>query len=902
MAPLNTYFKFVAAIIALLIISPSMYAQLDNDQCSNAAPFPDLTSSTQTCVDGTNIEAIGELPYINQGYCSAGEDAPAPAADVWYQFTAVSNILDIQITSGMSLITVSMYEGDCNGLIGRDCATDDDGDGILNITIAPTNPGTIYFLQVSGGDTDDQDDFELCLTNYAETEDEICILGQSLSVNPPPTFGSYTPGQFVEFCLTVGGYTEDASDWFHGLVPVFGDGWDQTSIFYTLPESCSGDGGFWEWYEEVQGQSDIGIVIGPQGPGWFYERPQPATPIDDNPGNNWGDEVPLDLECSWEFCITIATVASCPPGTDGDDLSVTFLNFSDSETGVWFNTEEPTICPEDPEFTFKALLTCCAPAELEGDNPTCASPNGGAILAVGEGSGPFTFAWSNGFTEEEVNFSNAEDLAEGTYEVTVTDANACETVSSFTLIEEEGGTTLDIAIDVLSCGNCAATEENPVVVNVISASTGAIAAELSISECPGIATICLPDIDDFNLVLGDDVIENAVVAGALSSSDPFVFVLGLPSEAGEMLQDEKVLCPGESTDMVTTGNVVEEGSIGIYALHTSITDPPGDILAVNAEAGDFSLVDANAYTTYYVSYLVGPDLDGDGAPDLDNDCTDVALGPPVVFLAPAEFVIGESCDWDTGEFYTSIALTGGYPQYAPSVPYSITGDVLTDYYYGTEASVVAFPEGTTTSYAYIANETCGGTMFSKEFYCEKTPVELLSFEGEVQTDGNLLKWITATETDNDYFTLARSTDGINFTHIATLTGAGNSLTTTAYNHLDKDAPAGLSYYRLSQTDYNGTTTAAEVITLLRGENDFTIISVHPSPVRNIANIKYTSPSNSDMQLRIYNVTGQLVLNNTIETVAGTNTLNVDLSKFAAGMYLLNISNGEQSINTKLVKN
>ncbi len=87
--------------------------------------------------------------------------------------------------------------------------------------------------------------------------------------------------------------------------------------------------------------------------------------------------------------------------------------------------------------------------------------------------------------------------------------------------------------------------------------------------------------------------------------------------------------------------------------------------------------------------------------------------------------------------------------------------------------------------------------------CTKLPVELISFTGEAQAGGNFLTWITATEFDNDYFTLEHATDATNFSVIDVTAGAGTSIDVQTYDFLHTDAPEGLSYYRLSQTDVDG---------------------------------------------------------------------------------------------------
>ncbi|MEY4595502.1 MAG: putative adhesin, partial [Bacteroidota bacterium] len=83
------------------------------------------------------------------------------------------------------------------------------------------------------------------------------------------------------------------------------------------------------------------------------------------------------------------------------------------------------------------------------------------------------------------------------------------------------------------------------------------------------------------------------------------------------------------------------------------------------------------------------------------------------------------------------------------------------------------------------------------------PIELIRFDGFNDGERNVLQWSTATETNNDYFTLKRSADGIQFEPIAQMQGAGNSTTIRNYEYVDNSPLAGINYYMLMQTDFDG---------------------------------------------------------------------------------------------------
>jgi hypothetical protein len=102
--------------------------------------------------------------------------------------------------------------------------------------------------------------------------------------------------------------------------------------------------------------------------------------------------------------------------------------------------------------------------------------------------------------------------------------------------------------------------------------------------------------------------------------------------------------------------------------------------------------------------------------------------------------------------------------------------------------------------------------------CSSLPVELIHFSGKVFESYNLLKWKTATEKNNDYFTLQKSLDGIKFHMITIINGSGNSNTIKEYSYQDMDINHGLVYYRLIQTDYDGTESSSDIIVIHRDLN------------------------------------------------------------------------------------
>ncbi len=91
------------------------------------------------------------------------------------------------------------------------------------------------------------------------------------------------------------------------------------------------------------------------------------------------------------------------------------------------------------------------------------------------------------------------------------------------------------------------------------------------------------------------------------------------------------------------------------------------------------------------------------------------------------------------------------------------------------------------------------------------PIQLLSFTAQCHKQDVVLNWSTATEENNDYFTLLRSEDAEHFEEIATISGAGNSNTVINYSYTDWNAFGNDYYYMLKQTDYDGKSVSSDPI-------------------------------------------------------------------------------------------
>ncbi len=165
------------------------------------------------------------------------------------------------------------------------------------------------------------------------------------------------------------------------------------------------------------------------------------------------------------------------------------------------------------------------------------------------------------------------------------------------------------------------------------------------------------------------------------------------------------------------------------------------------------------------------------------------------------------------------------------------------------------------------------------------PIDLLAFTGEKRKTGILLEWQTASETNNRFFTIERSVDGQNWQPLSNINGAGNSASLQAYSYLDAHPLNGLQYYRLLQTDVDGSSTYSKVVSVLWNKIELTF-SVYPNPTRGRMSLEWGSNlPEGKIDIRIYDAFGKLVV--TISDKAIDNQ-SIDISTLKTGMYFVQV--------------
>jgi hypothetical protein len=178
------------------------------------------------------------------------------------------------------------------------------------------------------------------------------------------------------------------------------------------------------------------------------------------------------------------------------------------------------------------------------------------------------------------------------------------------------------------------------------------------------------------------------------------------------------------------------------------------------------------------------------------------------------------------------------------------------------------------------------------------PIELLYFEAACDNNEILIRWTTATETNNDYFSLEKSLDGIQFMNLAVIDGAGNSSGMRDYSFRDKSLAPGRAYYRLKQTDFNGKYSYSPLASAEGCGNDLDWLYAVPGEGQ--LGVVFSSSREESFTAVLYDVAGKIVIKQPITASKGINHLSLTSTRLASGVYTLTLNNASRALTTKVV--
>lgn len=204
---------------------------------------------------------------------------------------------------------------------------------------------------------------------------------------------------------------------------------------------------------------------------------------------------------------------------------------------------------------------------------------------------------------------------------------------------------------------------------------------------------------------------------------------------------------------------------------------------------------------------------------------------------------------------------------------------------------------------YPVHKIIDGQRFSRWFYGFASgvgdigvlPVELIGLNGVPVSNGNLLDWVTATESGSAYFLVERSLDATDFTPVGSLGAAGQSTAPIGYDFLDVSAPEGVAYYRLRMVDTDGQEAFSPVIAVERVGKD---IVLYPVPVE--GEIHWTSTTSEASRAIVRDALGRTLID---VAVQGPSLSGSPVQQLATGTYTLVLldDRGQITARSRFVK-
>jgi hypothetical protein len=343
----------------------------------------------------------------------------------------------------------------------------------------------------------------------------------------------------------------------------------------------------------------------------------------------------------------------------------------------------------------------------------------------------------------------------------------------------------------------------------------------------------------------------------------------------------KLLCSGNAI-IVANGDIIGE-SLTSYAL------TQGTGLALVREGVGITPVEFPIGTT--TAYLPITAFSNSGT--IDAFAAHVTPFTPFCVISPSSGAV--TATWNISE-----TISGG-SNCAMTIDFtnaSITGTLngtakighctgtVTDYSNGSVSGTIASGAGFTNFSPFaIANATA-------------LPVSWTAFTCIAQENTTELTFTTASQHDNAYFDIERSTDGQGFRNIGQVQGAGNSNEEITYSFTDESPTKGLNYYRLKQVGFDGAFDYSKVITVYFGRNSS--LSILPTLVVDQISIRIDQKSTEQPGIwEIIDLCGHQVLAGVFPSEQGV--FQIDLSALQSSAYLIRVQVGNQIMTERVMK-
>lgn len=328
-----------------------------------------------------------------------------------------------------------------------------------------------------------------------------------------------------------------------------------------------------------------------------------------------------------------------------------------------------------------------------------------------------------------------------------------------------------------------------------------------------------------------------------------------------------------------------------------MTDVNGDGLADALVSSPLSLPDTDGDG---VKDIMDSDSDNDGIKDYieayDDDNNGVALNDYIArgIATGKPAYANIDSDGDTYPNFLEDADNDGIPNFLDSdnATYYLDsdGDGLVDLFDVNSS-------GANAAKPFPDKNSNGTPSFREPSELVPLPIELISFYGESQKDFNTIYWSTASETNNDFFTLEHSTNGISFTPIGRIYGAGNSDKKISYTYIHETSTRFTHYYRLKQTDFDKKCKHSKIISV---QPFIALMDCRISAeTDNRIKIELFSETTETVTIQVMNTLGAVVIHEPASVTEGSNTFYIHDTRLRTGIYYIHIFSASKNFVAKL---
>ncbi len=223
---------------------------------------------------------------------------------------------------------------------------------------------------------------------------------------------------------------------------------------------------------------------------------------------------------------------------------------------------------------------------------------------------------------------------------------------------------------------------------------------------------------------------------------------------------------------------------------------------------------------------------------------------------------------------------------------------------GTNWSVQNSSTVNTTNNTITLTGIDGFSRWTAANYNSPMPVELFSFTSNISERNVKLTWQTCKEINNKGFEIERKCSESGWIKIGYVNGKGVSNEVTNYSYNDIKLNTGKYNYRLKQIDFNGNYAYHNLngVIEIGIPSKFSLSQNYPNPFNPITKIDFELPVESKINIKIFDITGQEVLNviNNETRSVGYYSLVIDGSRLSSGVYFYNLTAGTYSETKKMI--